>query len=132
MNGKAPLKNRSPMWTTLAPWKKIAESPSVWACGWCRASIASPFQWRVTPCSKVTTGRASGAAWSLRPTRSAKSAGFIRRRTFSWATMRLPAFPRFSLPPVWSPCQWVLTTKRTGSLVIERTAARILSVSGAY
>ena len=38
----------------------------------------------------------------------------------------------FSLPPVWSPCQWVFTTNRTGSGVIVRIAARILSVSGAY
>ena len=56
----------------------------------------------------------------------------MRVRTFSWATMIAPAFPRFSLPPVWSPCQWVFTTKRTGSGVSVRTAARIFSVSGAY
>ena len=56
----------------------------------------------------------------------------MRPRTFSWATRSAPALPMFSLPPVWSPCQWVLTTKRTGSGVIFRIAARILSVSGAY
>jgi hypothetical protein len=38
----------------------------------------------------------------------------------------------FSLPPVWSPCQCVLTTKRTGSGVSVLIAARILSLSGAY
>jgi len=38
----------------------------------------------------------------------------IRRRTFSCATMSEPALPKFSLPPLWSPCQCVLTTKRTG------------------
>ncbi len=39
----------------------------------------------------------------------------MRARTLSWATMTVPARPRFSFPPLWSPCQWVLITKRIGS-----------------
>ena len=38
----------------------------------------------------------------------------MRRRTLSWATMSTPSPPRFSLPPVWSPCQCVLSTNRIG------------------
>ena len=56
----------------------------------------------------------------------------ILRLTFSWATRIAPALPMFSLPPVWSPCQWVLITKRTASGVMALITARILSVSGAY
>src|SRR3972149_3512216 len=41
----------------------------------------------------------------------------------------LPFFPKFSFPPVWSPCQWVLTRKRTGSGVTFRIAGSIWTVS---
>ncbi len=56
----------------------------------------------------------------------------MRLRTFSWATITMPSLPRFSFPPLWSPCQWVFTTKRMGCGVKDATAARILVVSGAY
>ena len=38
----------------------------------------------------------------------------------------------FSLPPVWSPCQWVFTTKRIGLSLSVAIAALIFSVIGAY
>ena len=38
----------------------------------------------------------------------------MRFLTLSWATMTAPVFPRFSLPPTWSPCQCVFRRKRTG------------------
>ena len=56
---------------------------------------------------------------------------FMRFLTLSWATMRAPAFPRFSLPPVWSPCQCVLRTNFTGLAEIAPMAARTFSVRGA-
>jgi hypothetical protein len=41
--------------------------------------------------------------------------------------------PKISLPPVWSPCQWVLRTNLTGrSPAMVRRAARIFGASGAY
>ena len=93
--------------------------------------MVSPFQWKVRPASNVMTGSALGGACCELPIRSRNSSGFSRRRTFSWATMNAPALPRFSLPPVWSPCQCVLSTQRTGSRETAATAAWIFSVSGA-
>ena len=75
---------------------------------------------------------ASGEGSIFRPKAAMNCSELIRRRTFSWATRSAPVFPRFSLPPVWSPCQCVLTTNRTGAGVTVRIAARILSLRGAY
>jgi hypothetical protein len=47
------------------------------------------------------------------------------------ATISAPALPKFSLPPVWSKCQCVLSTNRTGFAVSLAIAASILGVSGA-
>ena len=116
---------------TSAPTNWMTASPSVWELGTCRATIVSPFQWNVTSDPNVTTGSATGGACWVRPTTSLNWAGFIRRRTLSWATISAPALPKFSLPPVWSPCQWVFTTNRTGFGVTARMAARIFSDSGA-
>ena len=133
MNGYPPLKKVSPMWTTSAFTKRTIASPSVWAGGTWYTRISSPFQWNVTASVKVTTGSApSGEGGIFRPNAAMNCSALMRRRTFSCATRSAPALPMLSLPPVWSPCQWVLTTKRTGSGVIARIAARILSVRGAY
>jgi hypothetical protein len=45
--------------------------------------------------------------------------------------MATPIFPKFSLPPVWSPCTWVFTRKRMGAGEMVLMAATIFSVSGA-
>ena len=55
----------------------------------------------------------------------------MRLRTLSCATISAPALPKFSLPPVWSKCQWVLSTNLTGLGVIFAIAAVIFGVSGA-
>ena len=68
----------------------------------------------------------------MRPKAPMNCSVLMRRRTFSWATRSAPALPMFSFPPVWSPCQWVFTTKRTGSGVMLADRGTILSVSGAY
>ena len=56
----------------------------------------------------------------------------MRLRTLSCATISAPALAKFSLPPVWSPCQCVLSTNLTGFGVIAAIAAWIFGVSGAY
>jgi hypothetical protein len=88
---------------------------------------------KVTACSKVTTGSAmAGAGGTFMPKSSTNCSVVIRRRTLSWATMRAPPSPRFSLPPVWSGCQCVLRMKRMGRSLRAATAAFTLGVSGAY
>jgi hypothetical protein len=59
MNGKLPLKKQSPMCTTSAFTKCTTASPSVWAGETWKTRISSPFQWKVTPSAKVTTGSAA-------------------------------------------------------------------------
>ena len=59
MKGKVTLwKKVSPMWRTLAFCQWTSESPSVWASATWTTWSVSPLRWRVTPSSKVTTGRA--------------------------------------------------------------------------
>ena len=53
-----------------------------------------------------------------------------RVRTASCATMR-PSFPKAALPPVWSPCQCVLSTYSSFPLFSLRIAAWIFGTSGA-
>src|SRR3569623_2242835 len=48
-----------------------------------------------------------------------------RLRTFSCATMTAPVAARPALPPVWSPCQWVFTTKRTFALGASAVSAAV-------
>jgi hypothetical protein len=87
----------------------------------------------VTASLNVTTGSAFGGAAGSRMLKAAMNCSVLmRRRTFSWATMSDPASPRSLLPPVWSPCQCVLSTKRMGLSVSAATAALIFGVSGAY
>ncbi len=80
----------------------------------------------------VTTGRATiGAAGTVLFHSSITWSLLIRRCTPSWATMIAPEVPRFSLPPVWSPCQCVFTTHFSGWSVSAPAAATMRSVSGA-
>ena len=53
-----------------------------------------------------------------------------RLRTFSWATITAPAAAMAGLLPVWSMCQCVLTTKRTGFFDSAASAAFSLGVIG--
>ena len=46
----------------------------------------------------------------------------------AWATITAPALPKFSLPPVWSKCQWVLTTNLIGLGVIAAIAVNRFSM----
>jgi hypothetical protein len=63
MNGKPPAKKTSPVWNTFARFQWMMESPSVWARSTWMTRIRSPFQWKLTPSLKVTTGSArSGEA----------------------------------------------------------------------
>ncbi len=105
-------------------------SPSVWPLAQWRARISSPLTWTVRLWSKVITGRAPlGAGSTLLPaTLGLPSAR--RLRTLSWA-MRVEVRPSSSLPPVWSGCQWVLSTHRTGLSVRPLIAAWILGTRGA-
>ena len=54
-----------------------------------------------------------------------------RLRTLSWATITAPAAAIAGSPPVWSGCQCVLMTKRTGFLDSAATAVFSLAVMGA-
>ncbi len=131
MNGYPPLKKRSPMWITSALTKWMITSPSVWAGS--RGRHDSSRSVKVTASAKVTTGNApSGDGGIFLPKVPMNCSVLIRRLTFSCATRSAPARPRFSLPSTWSPCQWVLTTIRTGSGVIAFTAARIFTLSWPY
>jgi hypothetical protein len=56
----------------------------------------------------------------------------IRTRTWSWATTSEPLPARFSLPPVWSPCQCVFSTNRGGSGFSLASASMICGDAGAY
>jgi hypothetical protein len=98
------------------------------------ARTSSPFRWKVTlPPVNVTMGSAAGGDGGVVVCEnSVNCSELMRLRTFSCATMIAPVLPRFSLPPVWSPCQWVLSTKRTGLSVSLAIASTILGVSGAY
>ena len=122
----------SPVWITLASAKRTMDSPSVWACAKCVTSMVWPLRWKVSPSVKVTTGSAAwGEAGDSRSRNSLKLSTLMRARTLSCATITEPASPKFSLPPVWSKCQCVLSTKRTSPSWTAAMAARILSVSGA-
>src|SRR5262249_13432871 len=67
----------------------------------------------------------------LPPIISTSCSLLMRLRTLSCATMSAPKPAMASLEPVWSPCQWVLKTKRSGLGEILATAALILGASGA-
>ncbi len=114
-------------------WKNTITSPSVCAGGTWTASIVSPFRWNERDSANVTSGRAiAGEAGDVRLKSLLNCSTDIRLRTFSCATRTAPAFPRFSFPPTWSPCQCVFTTKRIGLSEIAATAVLIFSVIGAY
>ena len=105
-------------------------SPSVWPFAKCRARMSSPFTWTVRLWSKVMTGRAPlGAGSTLLPARLGLPSA-RRLRTLSWA-MRVELLPSSSFPPVWSPCQCVLSTHRTGLSVRPLIAAWIFGTRGA-
>ena len=100
-------------------------SPSVCARGTWKAWISSPFRWKVVSAENVTTGSASfGAGFVFMPMNSMNCSELMRFLTLSWATITAPALPRFSLPPVWSPCQCVFSTNFTGLAEIAPMAAR--------
>ena len=103
------------MWTTFAFLNWTIESPSVCAGATWVTSMSSPFRWKASESVKVMTGSAAAGAGGTFWLNIFMNCSVARRlRTFSWATMTAPSPPRTSLPPVWSPCQWVLKTKRTG------------------
>ena len=108
-------------------------SPSVCAGATWMTWTSSPLRCSVTSSAKVTTGSAAGGCAfifiSLSP--MWRTASTPRRlRTFSWATMTAPAAARAGLLPVWSMCQWVLMTKRTGFFDSAPSAAFSLAVIG--
>ena len=108
-------------------------SPSVWAGATWKQLASSPLRWNVSESSKVTIGHAPGGAAGMVSWAKVRNCVTVRRRrALSWAMITAPAAASFSLPPVWSPCQWVLSTKRIGlPPLTESTAARSLSESGA-
>ena len=80
----------------------------------------------------MTSGSApAGEAGTCRLNAVTNCSTLMRWRTFSWATVTTPLRAKFSLPPTWSQCQWVLTRKRIGA-PSAATAALILSDKGAY
>ncbi len=132
-NGYMPLKNVSPMWSTFAFRKYTIASPSVCAGGTWKASTSSPFTWNEMESTNVTSGSAAaGDGGTFESKALMNCSEDMRFLTLSWATMTTPVFPRFSLPPTWSPCQCVFRTKRMGLSETAATAALILSESGAY
>jgi len=58
---------------------------------------------------------ASGAAGVSRSNTLENCFALSRARTLWWAAISAPLPPKISLPPVWSPCQWVFSTKRSGA-----------------
>src|SRR6267378_1402727 len=120
------------MWTTLLFPNRTMLSPSVWARGTWVTTSSSPLRGKVMSRVKVTTGSATfGSGLVFIPRNSMKPSVESRFLTFSCATMIAPALPRFSLPPVWSKCQWVFSTNLTGLDESFAIAAWILGVSGA-
>ena len=70
--------------------------------------------WKVTESLNVTTGSAAAGAAAVRRAVPTNCSTDMRLRTLSCATSSTPALPKFSFPPVWSPCQCVLITNFTG------------------
>ena len=80
----------------------------------------------------VTTGKAAADAGATRaPESSSTCVSSMRSRTLSCATMIAPALASASLPPLWSGCQCVSTTKRTGDLAMRPTASSNWGASAA-
>src|SRR6266487_1021689 len=120
------------MWTTLLFPNRTMLSPSVCARGAWVTSSSSPLRRKLMSRVKVTTGSATfGSGLVFMPRNSMNPSVESRFLTFSCATMIAAALPRFSLPPVWSKCQWVFRTNLTGLEVRSAIAAWIVGVSGA-
>ena len=88
---------------------------SVWAGATCDSANSSPFAYNTMLSVNVTDGSASaGCGGCVDLKKSIFCSVESRLRVFSCARIRAPALPTVALPPVWSPCQWVLIRVVTG------------------
>src|SRR5437773_5971855 len=114
--GYLPLKNTSPVCSTLAFSNRTTTSVSVCAGGTCVTASRSPFASSLYPSLKTRWGRASVGEGGKSSSSTARWCGWvIRSLVFSCATSVAPPARSGALLSVWSKCQCVLITVFTGA-----------------